>query len=45
MVCLCGLEEKILAWQGEEKEQFIEIRDIGTIAGQLPDKLGRASFH
>ena len=33
MVCLCGLEEKILAWQGEEKEQFIEIRQAAGAAG------------
>ena len=30
--------EDFLAWRGEEKEEFIEIRDVA--AGRLPDNQG-----
>ena len=43
-VCAHGSEEEFLAWRGEEKVEFIEIRDAAPAAGQLPDTQGELTM-
>lgn len=32
LVCALGWEEEFLAWRGEEKDEFMEIRDAASAA-------------
>lgn len=39
-LCTWVRKKNFLAWQGEEKEKFIEMRGTSHTVGQLPDNQG-----